>query len=120
MTRKLFRPVCNDELWQIPVCMKTGAAGDKKSQKQCELLTKKQETFTLPGCAPWVLANAGATGYYRSGYEADAVRAMAKELSTEFTPAERIRLLSDEWAAVRVAQQPIGDYLALADGSDQT
>jgi hypothetical protein len=44
------------------------------------------------------------------------VRAMAKDLPTEFTPAERIRLLSDEWAAVRVAQQPIGDYLALADG----
>jgi hypothetical protein len=29
-------------------------------------MTKKEETFTLPGCSNWLPANAGATGYYRT------------------------------------------------------
>jgi hypothetical protein len=50
---------------------------------KCELLTKKEETFTLPGCSTWVLANAGATGYYRVGYQPDAVRALAKDAESK-------------------------------------
>jgi aminopeptidase N len=104
------------ELWQVPVCMKAGTANGEKPQEKCELLTKKQESFTLPGCASWVMANAGAKGYYRSGYEPEAVRAISHSLGSDITPAERIRLLSDEWASVRVGRQPIGEYLAVADG----
>jgi len=109
--RVLFNAGSN-ELWEIPVCMKAGAA----SGPTCELLTQKQQTFSLPGCASWVMGNAGATGYYRSSYPSPALRPMAKDIETAFTPAERIALLSDEWAMVRVGQQPIGDYLVLAEG----
>jgi aminopeptidase N len=101
------------EVWQIPACLKSSKdAGAEK----CELLTKKEQSFNLPGCSPWVLANAGAKGYYRSGYESDAVRSMAKDVETALTPAERIRLLSDIWASVRVSREAIGDYLAVAQG----
>src|ERR1700682_2957374 len=55
----------NDELWQVPLCLK-GSAG--KAAQRCEVLTKKEATFTLPGCSTWVLANTGGTGYYRVGY----------------------------------------------------
>ena len=65
----------NDQMWQIPLCLK-GSANPQAAPK-CELLTKKEFTFTLPGCSNWVLANAGATGYYRVGYQPDAVRALA-------------------------------------------
>ncbi|HXJ86902.1 MAG TPA: M1 family metallopeptidase [Candidatus Binatia bacterium] len=103
----------NDQLWQIPVCLKgsatTGAA-------KCELLTKREETFTLPGCSSWVLANAGATGYYRVGYEPEAVRALARDAETKLTPAERISLQNDIWASVRIGREPVGDYLAFAQG----
>jgi aminopeptidase N/puromycin-sensitive aminopeptidase len=103
----------NDQLWQIPVCLKgsatTGAA-------KCELLTKKEATFTLPGCSNWVLANAGATGYYRDGYQPDAVRALAHDAETKLSPAERISLQNDIWASVRVGREPVGDYLAFAQG----
>jgi aminopeptidase N len=111
----------NPELWQVPVCMKEGSERGTEASK-CVLLTKRQENFNLPGCGPWVMVNAGAHGYYRSGYSADAVRAMSRDLEKELTPAERIMLLSDSWAAVRVGQQQIGDYLALAEGlqSDRT
>jgi aminopeptidase N len=101
----------NDELWQVPLCMKSSTGAQK-----CELLTKKQETFTLPGCSTWVLANAGATGYYRAGYEADAVKALAVDAESKLSPAERIALQSDIWASVRVGREPVGDYLAFADG----
>ena len=101
----------NDELWQVPLCMKSSTGAQK-----CELLTKRQETFTLPGCATWVLANAGATGYYRAGYEPDAVRALARDAESKLSPAERIALLTDIWASVRVGREPVGDYLAFAQG----
>ena len=102
----------SDELWQVPMCLKQDGG---KGQK-CVLLTKKQQTFTLPACGSWVVANAGATGFYRSGYTPEAIRAIGKTAETELTPAERIFLLSDSWASVRVGEQQIGDYLALAEG----
>ena len=103
----------NDQLWQIPLCLKGSASGDNA---KCELMTKKEETFTLPGCSTWVLANAGATGYYRTGYQPDAVRALASDAETKLTPAERIALQGDIWASVRVGREPVGDYLAFAQG----
>src|SRR5882762_5755341 len=101
----------NDQLWQIPVCMK-GSSGNSK----CELLTKKEETFTLPGCSTWVLGNAGASGYYRSGYDPEQVRSLAKDAEAKLTPAERIGMQTDIWASVRVGREPVGDYLAFAQG----
>jgi aminopeptidase N len=100
----------NDQFWQIPVCLKGSGA------TKCELLTKKEETFTLPGCSSWVLANAGATGYYRVGYEPEAVHALARDAETKLSPAERISLQNDIWASVRVGREPVGDYLAFAQG----
>jgi aminopeptidase N/puromycin-sensitive aminopeptidase len=84
--------------------------------QKCELLTKREETFTLPGCSTWVLANAGATGYYRAGYEPAQVKAMASDAESKLTPAERIALQTDIWASVRVGREPVGDYLAFAQG----
>jgi aminopeptidase N/puromycin-sensitive aminopeptidase len=79
-------------------------------------VTKKEQTFTLPGCSTWVLANAGATGYYRAGYTPEAVRALAGDAESKLSPAERIALQSDIWASVRVGREPVGDYLAFAQG----
>ena len=102
----------NDQLWQIPVCLK----GSVNSTAKCEVLTKKEDTFSLPGCSTWVLTNAGATGFYRTGYQADAVRALAADAETKLTPAERILTQSDIWASVRVGREPVGDYLAFVQG----
>jgi aminopeptidase N len=102
----------NDQLWQIPLCMK----GSGSAATKCELLSKREDTVNLPGCSTWVLGNAGATGYYRSGYEPNAVRAMARDAETKLTPAERIALQTDIWASVQVGREPVGDYLALAQG----
>jgi aminopeptidase N/puromycin-sensitive aminopeptidase len=103
----------DNQLWQIPLCLKGSASGNTA---KCELMTKKEETFTLPGCSTWVLTNAGATGYYRTGYTPEAVRALANDAETKLTPGERILLQNDIWASVRVGHEPVGDYLAFAQG----
>ncbi len=103
----------NDQLWQIPLCLRGSASG---AGAKCELMTKQEETFTLPGCSNWVLANGGATGYYRTGYSPEAVRALAADVESQLTPAERIFLQGDIWASVRTGREPVGDYLAFAQG----
>jgi aminopeptidase N len=102
-----------DQLWEIPVCLK-GSAG--ASAQKCELVAKKEETISLPGCSTWVLANANATGYYRAGYQPEMVKALASDAEKKLTPAERISLQADIWASVRVGREPVGDYLAFAQG----
>ena len=105
----------NDQLWQVPICLKaaSSAAGDPG---ECVLLTKKEEAFTVPGCSAAVLINGGGTGYYRSGYESTAIQNLAHGSETALSPLERIMLLSDVWASVRVGRQPVGDYLTVAEG----
>ncbi|MGH9501034.1 MAG: M1 family metallopeptidase [Terriglobales bacterium] len=103
----------NDQLWEVPVCLR---AGPGRSAQHCELLTKKEESFTIPGCSAWVLGNSGGTGYYRTAYEPETIRALAHDAETSLTPQERILLLIDTWAMVRVGRQPVGDYLTLAEG----
>src|ERR1700684_4292129 len=51
------------EQWQIPVCLKTG------KDEKCQLLASKEQEVILPGCGSAVYGNAGARGYYRSGYD---------------------------------------------------
>jgi aminopeptidase N len=105
----------NDQLWRVPVCLKEHPeSGD--DQQKCVLLTNREQTFTLPGCGAWVMANAGASGYYRSGYTPEAIGAIGRDMEKDLMPAERIMLLSDSWASVGVGEQSIGDYLALVQG----
>jgi aminopeptidase N len=63
-----------------------------------------------------VVANGGATGYYRVGYQPEVVRALARDAETALTPGERIALGTDIWASVRVGREPVGDYLAFVQG----
>ncbi len=104
----------NDQIWQIPLCIK--GSSDPKGAPKCELLTKKEETFTLPGCSTWVLGNASSTGYYRVGYQPESVHGLATDAEAKLSPAERISLENDIWASVRVDREPVGDYLAFAQG----
>jgi puromycin-sensitive aminopeptidase len=107
----------SDELWQVPVCLKWPAApqsgGEMKTQ--CERLSEKRQSFQLSGCAPWVFANAGAKGYYRSAYDPETIHQLSAMAEEKLTPAERIAFLNDLWAMVRVGKSNIADYLALVE-----
>jgi aminopeptidase N len=97
----------SQEIWQIPVNLRP--AGSKDATYV--LLAQRQQTFELPGCAPWVYANAGGRGYYKSDYDAATLPKMSAELETSFSSEERIRFLRDEWSMAQVGRLNIGDYL---------
>jgi aminopeptidase N len=99
--------------WQIPICVK--APG--QTTASCEVMTEASHTMKLPGsCAPWVFANAGAHGYYRTAYPPDMLRAIAPRVATDLSAPERLVLLDDEWALVRAGRHTAADYLTLAAG----
>jgi aminopeptidase N len=97
-------------LWQIPVCLRLS---DGKTA--CDLLDERKETTPIASCPSWVMANAGARGYYRTAAKPEMVRTLAANVPA-LAPAERMALLSDEWALVRAGIHDVGSYLDLASG----
>src|SRR3954449_86688 len=66
--------------WQIPICVK--APG--QATAACDVMTEASHTMKLPGaCAPWIFANAGAHGYYRTAYPSDMLRTIAPKVATD-------------------------------------
>jgi aminopeptidase N len=98
----------SDQLWPIPVQLLPSST----RRPEYRLLTKREESFELAGCSDWVYANAGARGYYRTGYDAGAFAKMSAAVAS-FSPEERVRIPSDAWALVRIGRMKIGDYLDL-------
>ncbi len=99
-------------LWQIPICIKTPNA----KSARCEVITQRESTVKLPGCAPWVFVNAGADGYYRTEYSPAMIAKLSAAAQQGLTPGERIILLGDEWAMVRAGRHPVGEFLNLVQG----
>lgn len=97
----------SQEVWQIPVNLR--AAG--QTEGAYFVLSQKQQTFELPGCSPWVYANAGARGYYRSEYEPAVYDKISDEMEGSFSPEEKIQFLGDAWAMMRVGRLNIAAYL---------
>jgi len=99
------------ELWQIPICWRDPASG----KSGCELMTAKQQTFRLPGCAPDLVANASGTGYYVVEYEPKEAASRLASIRGSLLPAERLAFLRDEWFLVRANRRSLGDYLDLVE-----
>jgi aminopeptidase N len=104
----------NGEVWQIPVCLRSlGPSG--KEETQCQLLTRKEQSFTLQGCAPWVAGNAGALGYYRTAYAPDDYAKLTSAVAKNLSAEEQMTLVADQWALVREGRSSLGDFLHLAE-----
>jgi aminopeptidase N/puromycin-sensitive aminopeptidase len=102
----------DSERWQIPVCLKAA-----EGQRVCVLVTQPTETVPVrEGCSPWVFANAGGRGYYRTLYTSDMLKALARDVETAFSAPERLSLVSDEWALVRAGRHSVANYLDLVAG----
>ncbi len=61
----------NDQLWQIPVCVK-GINGSSAGPQECFVLTKREDQFKMKGCSNFVFPDANALGYYRFSYDTAA------------------------------------------------
>jgi aminopeptidase N len=103
------------EQWQIPVCLKAG------KDEKCQLLASKEQQVILPGCGTAVFGNAGARGYYHSGYDAENLKLISSSAESKLSPGERYLLLNDVSAQVSLNRLSAGDVLALAqDMKDDT
>lgn len=100
-----------NQLWNVPVCLQGMSVGPNTGAKQCELLSGKQQTYSVPTCSSWVFPDAGATGYYRYGFDTAALKGAS--LETALKPEERVSLVSNEWALVRSGRHTVPDYLSL-------
>ncbi|HEU5400057.1 MAG TPA: M1 family metallopeptidase [Terriglobales bacterium] len=102
-----------NETWTIPVCLEGLNTGSKAGTAQCELLTKEQQTFTLPNSSSRIFPNAGAAGYYRYAFDADTIKGAS--LETELKPEERLSLVANAWALVRSGSQTVPQFLSVVD-----
>jgi aminopeptidase N len=93
--------------WTIPVCSRAVSS----TTKSCELLSKSAQSLAVPR-TPFLL-NAGGTAYYRTAYPAEYLTGLRK-VWDQITPAERITVLDDAWALVRIDRTPISSFLDLA------
>ncbi len=102
----------DEQIWQIPVCAK-GVNESGAGPQQCFLLTQRQQQFKLKGCSKFVFPDSNALGYYRFSYDSVALHQLGNAVDTVLSPEERIALIGDEWALMRIGKHSVGDYLAL-------
>jgi puromycin-sensitive aminopeptidase len=98
--------------WPVPVVLRF--EDDAGPREQRVLLEGAEATVGLEGRGDvrWLVANRDATGFYRVAY-ADADLAAIGTHVARLTAAERIALLSDEWALVRRGEREVGAFLGL-------
>jgi aminopeptidase N len=96
--------------WSIPVCVKT-----PDGKTTCDVVDAKPVDLPLESCPAWVMANAGARGYYRVVNPPAMLPKLAAGI-TSLAPAERIALLEDEWALVLKGRHDVGSFMDLAAG----
>jgi aminopeptidase N len=96
--------------WTIPICFK--AFPDAPAS--CHVISKTEETLTLPGCAAGAYVNAGSVGYFFTEYSPEDVRALARKARGTLAPAERLGLVGDEWWMVQSGRHDAGVFFDLA------
>ncbi len=98
--------------WPVPVVLRFADAAGTKERRV--LLSSGSDSVVLEaqGEIRWLCANAGATGFYRTAYDSASLAALRANVGA-LEPAERIGLLSDEWALVRAGERDIGSFLDL-------
>jgi puromycin-sensitive aminopeptidase len=102
-------------VWPVPLVVRVGQGGAVTEQRF--LLRERRAEVTLAGDGEpdFVFANGGAAGFYRVAYDAAGLAGLARHLPRLAT-AERITLLSDEWALVRAGAREVGPFLDLCAG----
>jgi aminopeptidase N len=100
------------QLWTIPVTVRN--LDDPAAAPRKFLLSKKEETFRIDGCSPHLFVNYDARGFYRTAHAAGMIPDSG-DLTKALSPSERVALLNDTWALVKIGQADIATQLALID-----
>ena len=96
--------------WNVPVGLASGVGAP-----ETVLLSQAQQGGIRAGrCSEPLRANAGNLGYYRVAYDAPTFETNRKAFAA-LAADDKIVMLEDQWALVRVGQAPLSSYLALAN-----
>jgi puromycin-sensitive aminopeptidase len=98
--------------WPVPLVIRYGDGGRSTEQRVLLRGARTEVLLAGEGDPDFVCANAGATGFYRVAYDTAGLAALTGHLDA-LLPAERIQLLSDEWALVRAREREIAPFLDL-------
>jgi puromycin-sensitive aminopeptidase len=98
--------------WLVPMVLRFRDAEGIKEQRV--LLDARERTVSLNAKGPvsWCFGNADARGFFRTAYDAPTLGRLLPELGA-LRAAERLTLISDQWALVRAGVVPIGAFLDL-------
>ncbi|MBV9434838.1 MAG: M1 family metallopeptidase [Acidobacteria bacterium] len=99
----------SQQFWNVPVCFHPVTP---QGNEYCSLISSRGQETGNPQSA-LIFANAHGHGYYRTEYERNLQDQLTKQLESGLLPAERISILGDQWALMRVGRLPIGKYLDL-------
>ncbi|HET7712520.1 MAG TPA: ERAP1-like C-terminal domain-containing protein, partial [Thermoanaerobaculia bacterium] len=102
----------NDQTWVVPITLRN--LDQPSAPPPNVLLTRKEETFTLPGCSPHLFINRDGRGLYRTAH-APAMLQVEKGLGSALTAAERVTLLSDSGTLMRLGERTIGDHMGVIE-----
>jgi aminopeptidase N len=97
------------QIWTVPVCWRPLG---QNAIGSCTVVSSGGQPNIGSAKAP-VFSNADGHGYYRSEFDQGLRHQLSKQLETGLHPAERISMLGDEWALMRVGRISIGNYLDL-------
>ena len=100
------------QLWTIPVMVRN--LDDPAGSPLKFLLTKKEETFRIDGCSPHLFVNYDGRGFYRTAHAAEMIPATG-DLTRMLSPSERVVLVNDTWALVKIGEVDVATQLALID-----
>lgn len=117
ITQRLFRYLASDDTssWVIPIGLRWADATG--TIRELDLRLDAPETIVDLEAEPaWVIANRGASGFYRTAYAEDLGGALAAVALEVADPTERYTLVDDAWAAVVAGSTPISAIVELIRG----
>ena len=98
--------------WPVPMVLRFKDAKGVKEQPVLLREPSARMPLNAEGAVAWCIGNADSRGFYRTNYD-DATLGTLLPAVGELRPAERIALISDQWALVRADQAPIERFLDL-------
>jgi len=107
----IYYPDAKPQLWQVPVNF--GIAGQNQPSATA-LLREKTADISAGSCEAPIKLNIGDIGYYRVQYDPATLAALTG-LIEGMAPADRLNLLSDNWALLEAGRASSAGYFRLVD-----
>jgi puromycin-sensitive aminopeptidase len=98
--------------WLVPIVLRFRDAAGVKEQRLLLGDETARGRLAAEGPVAWCIGNAEARGFYRVAYD-DRTLGKLLPAVAELRPAERVSLISDQWALVRADLAPVERFLDL-------